>query len=320
MSQYASKFSSKMDEYMAFRESLGFSNHHAKVLKRFDTYCAQFHPTITELTKELVRGWFDYELRISDRNLSDRCTVIRSFARYVGGESYVLPMDCVPKRKPFTPYIMDDSELYAFFGAVDNFHSNRDPFIGMTFSVLLRLIYSCGLRPREGRILKTADIDFNTGELFIRKSKRQKDRIVVASNDMLELLKEYRIKRLLWADNEEQTFFIDGFARPLKSDEVYRHVTDCWISANPGISTDKLPKLRPYDLRHRFASELLQKWIDEGKNLYVMLPYMRTYMGHVRFEDTAYYIHLLPDRLISSPGVDWSSIDRIGPEEDIWDS
>ena len=320
MSQYASKFADRMAEYMAFRKSLGFSDHHAKVLKRFDSYCAQFQPNATELTKEVVRGWFDYELKISSRNLSDRCTVIRSFAKYIGGASYILPTDCVPKKKAFIPYIMNDGELFSFFNAVDNYHCDNDPFVGITFSVLLRLIYSCGLRPREGRILKTADIDFTTGELFIRKSKRQKDRIVVVSDDMLELLKEYRFKRSLWADSKEEIFFIDGFSQPLKPDKVLRHVKCCWISANPGIPVENLPKIRPYDLRHRFASELLQRWIDEGKELYAMLPYMRTYMGHGRFEETAYYIHLLPDRLVSSPGVDWNAIDRVGLEEDIWDS
>ena len=39
-----------------------------------------------------------------------------------------------------------------------------------------------------------------------------------------------------------------------------------------------------------------------------MLPYLRAYMGHEKFEDTAYYIHILPDRLLKSPGVDWESI------------
>jgi len=320
MSRYASKFAEKIDEYMAFRQSLGFSNYHAKVLKRFDTYCVQFQPNAVELTKDVVRGWFDYELRISDRNLPGKCAAIRSFAKFVGKGSYMLPVDCVPKKKAFTPYILSDKELYAFFKAVDNFHSDRDPFIGMTFSVLLRLLYSCGLRPREGRTLKTADIDFDTGELFIRKSKRRKDRIIVTSDDMLELLKTYRIRRSLWANSEEKSFFIDGSSRPLTSQKVFDHVKNCWVSANPSVPAVNLPLLRPYDLRHRFASELLQKWTDEGKDLYAMPPYMRTYMGHARFEDTAYYIHLLPDRLLSSPGVDWEAIDRIGLEGDIWDS
>lgn len=320
MNWYTSKFAGMLDEYMMFRESLGFSNHHAEVLRQFDAYCVQFQPNATELTKEVVRGWFDFELRSNNRNLIKKVIAIRAFAKYVGGESYILPRDYAPKRETFIPYILDDNELFAFFCAVDNFHSKKDPFIGITFSVFLRLMYSCGLRPGEVRVLKTSDIDFDTGELFIRRSKRQKDRIVVVSDDMLELLKDYRTKRLLWANSKEDTFFIDGSSQPLNSEKVRLYVKKFWRSANPDIPVNDLPNLRPYDLRHRFASELLQKWIDEGKDLYAMLPYMRTYMGHVRFEDTAYYIHLLPERLISSSGVDWDAIDRVGLEDNIWDN
>lgn len=320
MSWYTSKFANKLDEYMAFRRSLGFSNRHAQVLRQFDAYCVQFQPGAAELTKDVVWGWFDFELRSNNRNLRKKVIAIRSFARYIGGESYILPMDCAPKKNSFVPYILDDNELFAFFRAVDNFHSNRDPFIGITFSVFLRLMYACGLRPREGRLLNTTDIDFDTGELFIRSSKMKKDRIVVVSNDMLELLSNYRAKRIPWANSEEDTFFIDGSSHPLSSERVRWYVKKFWISANPNVPASDLPNFRPYDLRHRFASELLQKWIDEGKDLYAMLPYMRTYMGHVRFEDTAYYIHLLPDRLISSSGVDWDAIDSVGLEDSIWDN
>ncbi|MGN8807632.1 tyrosine-type recombinase/integrase, partial [Blautia sp. HCP3S3_B11] len=63
---------------------------------------------------------------------------------------------------------------------------------------------------------------------------------------------------------------------------------------------------------------VLQGWIDGGKNLYVMLPYLRAYMGHQSFSDTVYYIHLLPDRLMKSPGIDWEKIDRVGLEADLW--
>lgn len=45
-----------------------------------------------------------------------------------------------------------------------------------------------------------------------------------------------------------------------------------------------------------------------------MLPYLRAYMGHQSFSDTVYYIHLLPDRLMKSPGIDWEKIDRVGLE------
>ncbi len=33
-----------------------------------------------------------------------------------------------------------------------------------------------------------------------------------------------------------------------------------------------------------------------------LMPYLSTYMGHVTLEETLYYVHLLPERLKSSPG------------------
>ena len=64
------------------------------------------------------------------------------------------------------------------------------------------------------------------------------------------------------------------------------------------VDPKELPRVRAYDLRHRFASVVLQGWIDEGKNLYVMLPYLRAYMGHQSFSDTVYFmVRILPVRV-----------------------
>lgn len=322
MKNLKSGFAAKINEYMDFRHSLGFSDSHAYILKRFDSYCAQFHPQADILSKEVVRGWFDHELRRSDKDLRHRGDVLRSFAKYMGGDSYILPADltAIPE-KPYSPYIMDDRELSAFFGAVDSYRDGKDPFVHVTFSVLLRLIYSCGLRPGEGRTLRTEDIDLMTGEILIRENKCHKERIVVASDDMVELLEYYAGERSVWArPGSEEPFFIDCHARPISPWSLSRHVRKFWVDANPGVPAESLPRVRPYDLRHRFASELIQKWLDEGRDLYAMLPYMRSYMGHARFEDTAYYIHIIPDRLVSSPGVDWEAIDKIGLEDGIWEN
>ena len=45
-----------------------------------------------------------------------------------------------------------------------------------------------------------------------------------------------------------------------------------------------------------------------------ILPYMSSYMGHSSFEETAYYIHLLPDRLKNSKAIDWEKMESIIPE------
>ena len=46
------------------------------------------------------------------------------------------------------------------------------------------------------------------------------------------------------------------------------------------------------------------------------LPYLQEYMGHNRLTDTVYYLHLLPENLVASAGIDWSSFDALVPE--VW--
>ena len=54
----------------------------------------------------------------------------------------------------------------------------------------------------------------------------------------------------------------------------------------------------------------------EKEDLYVLLPYLSAYMGHAHLEDTAYYIHLLPEKLRKSSTIDWTVFERLLPEVD----
>ena len=58
------------------------------------------------------------------------------------------------------------------------------------------------------------------------------------------------------------------------------------------------------------------RWIDEGRDVMALMPYLSTYMGHVSLQETLYYIHLLPERLKSSPGIDWEMLDDIYQAEE----
>ncbi len=203
------------------------------------------------------------------------------------------------------------------WSAAERYGHKHDPFLSETMRVLFRLLYSSGLRPGEGRRVQISDIDFTTGEILIRKSKKNKDRLIVVSDNMRKLLFSYRNRRMMlpFTDN---SLFVHTNGIPLKEYEINGYMCQCWKAANPDVEPQSLPKLRPYDLRHLFVSTLLQKWLDEGRDLYAMLPYLRAYMGHVHFEDTAYYIHILSDRLSASQGINWQHIDSIGLEGSIW--
>lgn len=42
-----------------------------------------------------------------------------------------------------------------------------------------------------------------------------------------------------------------------------------------------------------------------------LLPYLSAYMGHSELTSTLYYVHLLPEKLRRSKGVDWDFLSSI---------
>jgi len=93
------------------------------------------------------------------------------------------------------PHIYSREELSAIFKAADSYQSTPEsPGLPLVLSVMLRLIYCCGLRPVEARRLRVEDVDLETGSIKILESKGHKDRIVVMHKDMLKLARKYELK------------------------------------------------------------------------------------------------------------------------------
>lgn len=182
---------------------------------------------------------------------------------------------------------------------------------------MFRLIYTCGLRPQEGRKLHRRNINFQTGEILITNTKKKKERFVVMSDDMLALCRRYdKMRQFFYEDNR---YFFPGSADgPIDGSWLNRQFQKCWKSANPDIPKENLPHVRIYSLRHRFASANLNRWMDGQKDLTAMLPRLRAYMGHYTLAETAYYIHLLPENLVKNKGVDWGAFSGIIPEVEPW--
>lgn len=317
MKKYSSKLAQLIESYLEFRSAMGRSTCHARNLLLFDRFCCEKYPDLECLEREAVRGWISDEIAKGRGGLENKAAAIRVFAKYLGNGAYVLPTNTIPKKQGYTPYILTDEELATFFRVADTAKNKHDPFLRETVSVLWRLLYTCGLRPREGRLIKCNEICLNTGEILVSKAKRSKERIVVMSGDMLKLCKSYNTRRAAVAGSCEY-FFVSGDGFPLEAYQLSYWFNRCWAKANPDTPSHLLPYLRQYDLRHRYASAILQKWLDEERNLYAMLPYLRAYMGHEKFADTAYYIHILPENLLKSPGVDWDRLDAIVPGVEVW--
>lgn len=137
-------------------------------------------------------------------------------------------------------------------------------------------------------------------------------------HDMKELAVSYaRLRDAAYPDSPY--FFPDKNGNVYSATWLQKRFKGFFESANPDVDSAMLPTVRVYDLRHRFASAILNRWLDNGENLFNRLPYLRTYMGHKDLSATVYYIHLLPENLIKSAGIDWQSLRQMMPEVELWD-
>lgn len=316
MSEFVSQFAKDIERFIALKRAFGYENKSlVSPIKRFDKFCAEYYPSVNDLTRELTMRWLSVESETS--NTKRKASVIRQFGKYlsaIGRTSYILPDNFVLSKSKFAPYIPGEKELAAFFAATDSIkHTNRNPRAHLIAPVLFRLLYTCGLRPNEGRELKTEDINLQTGEIIIRRNKQHKERIVVMSDDMLSLCVDYNEKRICLGTDGIFFFPADG-DKPYNTKKLWVLCKACWRKANPGVTKENLPSFRPYDLRHCFASTVIHRWLNEGRKVEAMLPHLRAYMGHVTFNSTIYYVHLMPEHLIRSSGVDLTAFEKLLPE------
>ena len=244
--------------------------------------------------------------------------VLGKYLASMGIPAFILPEKFTSGRSCFLPYIFTDSELKALFHVIDVQGGKENSLQPFLLSTVFRLIYTCGLRPNEGRMLKRESVNLATGEILITETKGHKERIVVMSDDMTELAASYaRLRDAAYPDSPY--FFPDRNGNSYSSPWMQNKFKAFFAAANPGVDPDMLPPVRIYDLRHRFASAALGRWLDNGENLFNRLPYLRAYMGHKELSATVYYIHLLPENLVKSAGIDWDSLRQMIPEVELWD-
>jgi integrase len=313
MNGFISKLGPAISSLLDYREALGHSpKTHARTFYGIDRFFAVNYPDADTLTSNAVIEWLNDQCY----GLDEKATALRILGKYlsaIGKESYVLPRNFIGCKNamPSKPYLFSDNELSLLFSAADSFPSQcGQPFLPEIVPVMFRLIYTCGLRPNEGRELKREKVDMKTGEIQIVNTKRKKERLVVMSTDMLGLAKRYDEKRAIFAHGNEY-FFPSWTGGAFSNLQISSYFRACWKRSNPSVDT--LPKVRVYSLRHRFASTVMARWIDEGQPIMAKLPYLRSYMGHNHISETLYYVHLLPENLVKAAGIDWDTFDGILP-------
>lgn len=308
INDYLKDYLSKM---LDFREAAGYAVLTYKAtLMPFVDFCCTNYKDAEILTSEMLDAWLTYKgYTVNTQAAFIAC--LRQYCKYInflGVKAYIPDEDYSLKRIAYEPYIFTDIELQTLFHEIDSYGpstNNKKYKPEIVVSPIFRLMYCCGMRPSEPLHLMCRDINLDTGDIYIRETKKHKDRHIIMSGDMLELCRKYD------SIAGERIWFFEYNNKPYDTKWMTLQFKHCWNRS--GLEPHGNP--RPYDLRHAFATRNLIRWIDRGLDVNSLLPYLSTYMGHSELNSTFYYIHLLPERLRNSAGVNWEQFSSIYEKE-----
>jgi integrase len=298
MNAFVRRVSDKIDSYVQLRRSLGsaFESQAAtlRAFRRFLERDAYAGP----LTQKLVLA-FVLSCDVTPNVRARRYGVLKNFADYLSvfdPRTEVLDPRALPRSRAIPPVrILDHSELGRLLRAALECSANH-PMRGHTLYALIGLLASTGLRSGEALRLDRSDVELDRGVLLVRKTKFRKDRLVPVHPTTRAVLVGYATARdAAYPRSHSPAFFLSLRARRLSKSGLNYGFRQASVRA--GLD-EGLPRgVRPHDLRHRFAVTRLVTWHQEGADVQARLPILATYLGHVRYSDTAYYITGTPELL-----------------------
>jgi len=169
--------------------------------------------------------------------------------------------------KPFQlPTVFAENEIIALFKACEN----------IKHKAILMLAYSGGLRISELINLKIADVDSKRMVITLRQAKGKKDRQVMLSETLLEMLRKYILAQ---KENKPKIWLFEGLNGTQYSVRSIGKIMDK-AKLKAGINK----KGNIHALRHSFATHLLEGGTD--------IVIIKELLGHSSVITTAIYTHV----------------------------
>lgn len=288
-----------LEQYIAVRRALGAKLREPAVrLSEFVDFVknqgAEF------ITTELALCWAMQPKNAQRATWARRLSIVRRFAAWLNAAD---PRTQIPpprllggrqRRNP--PHIYPDQEVELLMAEASRLPSRRN-LRARTYTTLIGLLATTGLRPGEVLALARSDVNLQTGILSIRESKFGKSRFVPIHDSTRTALAGYAGRRdELDLRLQTEAFFIAETGRPLLASAVRRTFAKMSLAVGirrPGVRRG--PRLQ--DFRHTFATRKLIEWYRAGLDVERELPKLSTYLGHSDVAHTYWYISADPELL-----------------------
>ena len=214
-------------------------------------------------SNEDVRG-FQLHLStegISAANMNGTVSGLRFFFRVTLGRADMASHLPFVRRPRKLPVVLSPEEVSRFLEAAP----------GLKYKAAFSVAYGAGLRASEVISLKPTDIDSQRMVIRVEQGKGRKDRYVMLSPQLLELLRNW------WRVEQPRGWLFPG--RVLGAPLTTRQLNRACHAAADMAELEKPVSL--HTLRHSFATHLLEQHID--------IRVIQVLLGHAKLDTTALY-------------------------------
>ena len=231
---------------------------------------------LTKVDKLMVKSYIVKmkEDELVNRSINRKISTLRTFYKYCLRENLIekSPMTGIKALKlpkTLVKFVTETDINKVSFADKEDFPTCRD-------RLLFELLYQTGMRQAELRGLKDVDVDKMDMQLKIH-GKRNKDRLVPLSREMIQLIVQYQALRDATFANKAERLLLNDKGEEMSPSYVYNKVHHML----EGVTT--LKQKSPHVLRHTFATHLL----DEGASLVAI----QKLLGHQDLATTQIYAH-----------------------------
>ena len=236
-------------------------------VRRVEAMALQTGQTPDVLGPEQVRTYLVHlvqERGVSSSHLNVTICALRFLYEITLGRRWAVPTLPFAKREKRLPVVLSPEQVAQFLKAVTS----------VKYRAMFMTMYAAGLRISELRHLRVSDIDSSRGVIRVEQGKGRKDRYVMLSPKLLDVLRDY------WGRARPSHWLFPGHkpGQPISDTSIRAVCTEARRAA--GLTKP----VTPHTLRHCFATHLLEADVD--------LRTIQLLLGHRSLATTARYLHV----------------------------
>jgi integrase/recombinase XerD len=278
-----------VERYISLRQALGYKLHDkAANLRTFARFAADRGKT--HVCVSTAADWAAEASSPLARHI--RLRDVAHLARFLHAEdaAHEIPSDLlhVPKRRPL-PYIYAPEEIVQLIGAAKRLRETY-PLRRQVYATMLGLIAVTGLRISEALDLRLSDV-LPAGVLQIRRAKFGKSRLLPLHPTVVTALDGYLKARRRLAVTDDHVFLSAGNQRIHSTMAWYTFRRMCRLG---GIASARTRPPRIHDLRHSFATRVLEQCSTRREAVARHFLALSTYLGHTNIANTYWYLEATP--------------------------